>query len=99
QAAAALEKELTQIIRGEVRFERGSRALYATDASNYRQIPIGMVVPRDDADVIAAVAACRKYGAPVLARGAGTSLAGQCCNVAVVVDFTRSEERRVGKEC
>ena len=89
QAAAVLEKELTQIIKGEVRFDRGSRALYATDGSNYRQIPIGMVVPRDDADVIAAVAACRKYGAPVLARGAGTSLAGQCCNVAVVLDFTK----------
>src|SRR5437016_5189544 len=89
QAAAVLEKELTQIIKGEVRFDRGSRALYATDGSNYRQIRIGMVVPRDDADVIAAVAACRKYGAPVLARGAGTSLAGQCCNVAVVLDFTK----------
>src|SRR6266853_4480931 len=89
EAAAQLEKKLTQVIKGEVRFDRGSRALYATDGSNYRQIPIGMVVPRDDADVIAAVAACRKYGAPVLARGAGTSLAGQCCNVAVVLDFTK----------
>ncbi len=72
-----------------MRFDRGSRALYATDGSNYRQIPIGLVVPRDDEDVIAAVAACRKYGAPVLPRGAGTSLAGQCCNVAVVLDFTK----------
>src|SRR6266853_338909 len=89
EAAAQLEKKLTQVIKGEVRFDRGSRALYATDGSNYRQIPIGLVVPRDDADVIAAVAACRKYGAPVLARGAGTSLAGQCCNVAVVLDFTK----------
>jgi len=87
--AAALERDLKRAIRGEVRFDRGSRALYATDGSNYRQIPIGLVVPRDDADVIAAVAACRKYGAPVLARGAGTSLAGQCCNVAVVLDFTK----------
>src|SRR6266704_1568913 len=93
QAAAGLEKELTQVIKGEVRFDRGSRALYATDGSNYRQIPIGMVMPRDDADVIAAVAACRKYGAPVLARGAGTSLAGQCCNVAVVLDFTKYMNR------
>jgi len=50
-------------------------------------------MPRDDADVIAAVAACRKYGAPVLARGAGTSLAGQCCNVAVVLDFTKYMNR------
>ncbi len=72
-----------------MRFDRGSRALYATDGSNYRQIPIGLVVPRDDADVIAAVGACRKYGAPVLARGAGTSLAGQCCNVAVALDLTK----------
>jgi FAD/FMN-containing dehydrogenase/Fe-S oxidoreductase len=84
-----LEKELKRTIRGEVRFDRGSRALYATDGSNYRQIPIGLVVPRDDEDVIVAVAACRKFGAPVLARGAGTSLAGQCCNVAVVLDFTK----------
>jgi FAD/FMN-containing dehydrogenase/Fe-S oxidoreductase len=84
-----LEQELKRTIKGEVRFDRGSRALYATDGSNYRQIPIGLVVPRDDADAIAAVAACRKYGAPVLPRGAGTSLAGQCCNVAVVLDFTK----------
>jgi len=87
--AAALEQELKRTLKGEVRFDRGSRALYATDGSNYRQIPIGLVVPRDDADVIATVTACRKYGAPVLARGAGTSLAGQCCNVAVILDFTK----------
>src|SRR6202043_1319204 len=77
--AFELENELKATVRGEVRFDRGSRALYATDGSNYRQIPIGLVVPRDDQDVIATVAACRKYGAPVLPRGAGTSLAGQCC--------------------
>ena len=87
--AAELENELKRAVKGEVRFDRGSRALYAADGSNYRQIPIGLVVPRDDEDVIATVAACRKYGAPVLPRGAGTSLAGQCCNVAVVLDFTK----------
>ena len=87
--ASELERELKRTVRGEVRFDRGSRALYATDGSNYRQIPIGLVVPRNDQDVIAAVAACRAYGAPVLPRGAGTSLAGQCCNVAVVLDFTK----------
>ncbi len=87
--AVDLERELKRTLKGKVRFDRGSRALYATDGSNYRQIPIGLVVPRDDEDVAAAVAACRKYGAPVLARGAGTSLAGQCCNVAVVLDFTK----------
>jgi FAD/FMN-containing dehydrogenase/Fe-S oxidoreductase len=91
--ARELENELKRTVRGEVRFDRGSRALYATDGSNYRQIPIGLVVPRDDEDVIAAVAACSKYGAPVLARGAGTSLAGQCCNVAVVLDFTKYMNR------
>ena len=89
-AAAELEAELNRTIEGEVRFDRGSRALYATDGSNYRQIPIGLVVPRDEEDVVAAVAACRKFGAPVLPRGAGTSLAGQCCNVAVVLDFTKN---------
>ena len=64
--AIDLERALKRELRGEVRFDRGSRALYATDASNYRQIPIGLVVPRDDDDVIAAVAQCRRYGAPVL---------------------------------
>src|SRR3989440_10507066 len=91
--ARELEIELKREIRGEVRFDRGSRALYATDASNYRQIPIGLVVPRDVDDVIAAVGVCKKYGAPILARGAGTSLAGQCCNVAVVFDFTKYMNR------
>jgi FAD/FMN-containing dehydrogenase/Fe-S oxidoreductase len=87
--ASELARELSRTVKGEVRFDRGSRALYATDASNYRQIPIGLVVPRDADDVAAAVAACRKFDAPVLPRGAGTSLAGQCCNVAVVLDFTK----------
>ena len=91
--AAALESELKRTVRGEVRFDRGSRAMYASDASNYRQIPIGLVVPRDAEDVIAAIAACRKFGAPALPRGAGTSLAGQTCNVAVVLDFTKYMNR------
>src|SRR4029453_13614473 len=91
--AADLERELKRVVRGEVRFDRGSRALYATDGSNYRQIPIGLVVPRDADDVIAAVAVCRQYGAPVLPRGAGTSLSGQGCNVAVVLDFTKYMNR------
>jgi FAD/FMN-containing dehydrogenase/Fe-S oxidoreductase len=87
--ARELERELKREVRGEVRFDRGSRAMYATDGSNYRQIPIGLVVPRDADDVVAAVAVCRRYGAPILPRGAGTSLAGQCCNVALVLDFTK----------
>ena len=89
-AVHELEKSVRAAVRGEVRFDKASRALYATDASNYRQVPIGLVLPRDDADVEAAVAACRELGAPVLSRGGGTSLAGQCCNVAVVLDFSRA---------
>jgi len=87
--AEILASELRRAIRGEVRFDDGSRALYATDASNYRQVPIGVVLPRDADDVIATVALARKHGAPILARGGGTSLAGQCCNVAVILDFSK----------
>src|ERR1041385_6794403 len=86
---SALESALCRNLRGEVRFDNGSRAVYATDGSNYRQVPIGIVLPRDNDDVIAAVSLCREFGAPLLCRGAGTSLAGQCCNVAVVLDFSK----------
>jgi len=87
--APTLAAALRRHIRGDVRFDDGSRALYATDGSNYRQVPIGVVLPRDVEDVIAAVSLSRQFGAPILCRGAGTSLAGQCCNVAVVLDFSR----------
>ena len=73
--ANKLETELRRSVRGEVRFDSGSRALYATDGSNYRQIPIGVVVPHDKDDVIAAVAVCYRHRVPVLNRGGGTSLA------------------------
>lgn len=86
--ATELEAQLRRRVRGEVRFDAASRALYATDASNYRQIPIGVVIPLDEADVIAAVEVCRELHAPILSRGGGTSLAGQGCNVAVVLDFS-----------
>jgi FAD/FMN-containing dehydrogenase/Fe-S oxidoreductase len=84
-----LENELRAAISGEVRFDDGYRALYAVDGSNYRQTPIGVVIPRTIEDVIQTVALARKYGAPVLPRGGGTSLAGQSCNVAVIVDFSK----------
>jgi FAD/FMN-containing dehydrogenase/Fe-S oxidoreductase len=87
--AAALERELRAKVKGDVRFDRGSRAAYAADASNYRQFPIGVVIPKDEADIIAAVGACRKFKAPILSRGGGTSLAGQACNVAVILDFSK----------
>ena len=88
-AAAALEQALRQKVRGEVRFDAASRALYATDASNYRHIPIGLVIPLDEEDVIATVAVCREFDAPVLSRGGGTSLAGQGTNAAVILDFSK----------
>jgi len=94
-AARELEAKLRGSVRGEVRFDAPSRALYATDASNYRQTPIGLVIPYDAADVEATLAACRALGAAVLPRGAGTSLAGQCCNVAVVLDFSKTLRRLV----
>ncbi|HKD13361.1 MAG TPA: FAD-binding oxidoreductase, partial [Candidatus Angelobacter sp.] len=81
--------DLRRSISGEVRFDEGSRALYANDGSNYRQVPIGVVIPKTIDDVIQTVALARNYGAPILARGGGTSLAGQCCNVAVVIDFSK----------
>jgi FAD/FMN-containing dehydrogenase/Fe-S oxidoreductase len=87
--AAGLAAELRKRLRGEVRFDDGSRALYATDGSNYRQVPLGVVIPHDNGDIIETVAAARRYGAPILARGGGTSLAGQCCNVAVVMDLSK----------
>ncbi len=85
----SLEHELKHRIRGEVRFDNGSRALYATDGSNYRQVPIGVVIPRDVDDVVTAIGLAREFGAPILSRGGGTSLAGQCCNVAVILDHSK----------
>jgi FAD/FMN-containing dehydrogenase/Fe-S oxidoreductase len=100
-----LQEALRHNVRGDVRFDNASRALYATDGSNYRQVPIGVVLPRDADDVIAAISVCREFGAPLLCRGGGTSLAGQCCNVAVVLDFTKymgnileiDSERRIAR--
>ncbi len=91
--ARALARDLRAAIGGEVGFDVKHRGLYATDASNYRQVPIGVVYPRDAADVEAIVAVCRQHGAPLLGRGGGTSLAGQCCNLAVVLDFSRHMNR------
>ena len=91
--AAALEAELKRSISGEVRFDDGAKAMYAVDGGNYRQVPIGVVIPRSLDDVQATVALARKYGAPLLSRGGGTSLCGQCCNVAVVMDWSKYMNR------
>ncbi len=89
EALPALEAVLREALRGDVEFGAGTRAVYATDSSNYRQIPIGVVFPRDEADVVSTLTICARFDVPVLGRGGGTSLAGQGCNEAVVVDFSR----------
>src|SRR5580658_3583480 len=93
---ATLESHLRATIEGEVRFDVGTRAAYATDASNYRQAPVGVVIPRHEGDVIAALSLARENAMPILARGGGTSLAGQGCNAALVLDFSKYMNRILG---
>ena len=85
----AVAADLRDNVDGEVRFDPGSRATYSTDASNYRQVPIGVVVPRTPEAAADAIDVCRRHGMPVLSRGGGTSLAGQCCNAGVVIDWSK----------
>ncbi|MEU4893630.1 FAD-binding oxidoreductase [Streptomyces sp. NPDC044780] len=87
--ADELEQALRRAVRGDVSFDTASRALMTMDASNYRRVPTGVVAPRDADDVAAALAVCRERGVPVVARGAGTSIAGQATGLGVVLDFTR----------
>jgi FAD/FMN-containing dehydrogenase/Fe-S oxidoreductase len=90
-----IAQRLRTQISGEVRFDRGSRALYATDGSLYRQVPIGVVIPRTTDDVVQTLSICKECDVPVTARGAGTSLAGQTCNIAVVIDFSKYLNRLI----
>lgn len=87
--AGSLERDLRAQVDGEIRFDAGSRAAYSTDASNYRQIPIAVVVPHSIEAAARTVDICRAHDVPLLGRGGGTSLAGQCANAAVVVDFSK----------
>src|SRR4051794_6877209 len=87
--AAALEKALRERVDGEVRFDAGTRGAYSTDASNFRQVPIAVVVPHTIDAAVAAVSVCREQGAPIVSRGGGTSLAGQCTNHAVMIDWAK----------
>ncbi|MEH0547873.1 FAD-linked oxidase C-terminal domain-containing protein [Streptomyces sp. B21-105] len=86
---AQLAASLREAVAGEVRFDAGSRGAYSTDGSNYRQMPVGVVVPRSVEAGARAVRVCARFGAPVLSRGGGTSLAGQSTNTAVVVDWSK----------
>ena len=89
----ALKRRLRDQSGLDVRFDEGTRALYAIDGSNYRQVPIGVVLPRDAGQIERTVVICREFGAPILSRGGGTSLAGQCCNTAVIMDMSRHYNR------
>ncbi|HET7813831.1 MAG TPA: FAD-linked oxidase C-terminal domain-containing protein [Candidatus Baltobacteraceae bacterium] len=86
---AAFERDLRAAVRGEVHFEDAYRAMYSTDASNYRQVPIAVVLPLDEGDMIAAVNVAHDHGAPIVHRGGGTSLAGETCNDAIVIDSSK----------
>jgi FAD/FMN-containing dehydrogenase/Fe-S oxidoreductase len=88
-----LQAALQRAVSGEVRFDQGVRAAYASDASNYRQVPIGVVLPRSVEDIVETLRVCSSQGAPVLARGGATSQNGQAVNVAVVVDCSKYLDR------
>ncbi|HKC27011.1 MAG TPA: FAD-binding and (Fe-S)-binding domain-containing protein, partial [Jatrophihabitans sp.] len=94
-SALGLRGALLQRVDGEVRFDAGTRAAYSTDASNFRQVPIGVVIPRSVDAAAEAVAVCREFDAPVLSRGGGTSLAGQCTNTAVMIDWAKHVNKLV----
>jgi len=100
-----VKRELKSNIIGEVRFDDGARAMYSTDSSNYRMPPIGVVLPKSRHDIIEIIRISKKYGTPILSRGGGTSLAGQCCNSAMVMDMSKyykgtieiNVEKKLGK--
>ena len=91
----SLERDLAAAVDGEVRFDAGTRATYSCDSSNYRQVPLGVVLPHTVAAAEQAVEVCRRHGAPVVSRGGGTSLAGQTTNEGVVIDWTKYCNRLV----
>jgi FAD/FMN-containing dehydrogenase/Fe-S oxidoreductase len=96
----ALWDKLRHSIDGEVRADNATLALYAADASVYRQVPLGVVIPRHEGDVMRTLALARENRLPILARGGGTALAGQACNAAIVLDFSKymNSIRRIDAE-
>src|SRR4051812_7116184 len=84
-----LKRRLEKAVRGEVRFDAGARALYGNDSSNFRQVPLGVVLPRTAEDVVATHRACAEFGAPIVNRGGGTSLSGETVNRAIVIDTSK----------
>src|SRR5262249_30874127 len=101
---AETARELASSVEGQVRFDLHNRMLYATDASLYQVRPLGVVIPASVDDAVRAAEFCAARGLPILPRGGGTSLAGQCTNRAVVIDFSAmcravSEVDVAGRRC
>jgi FAD/FMN-containing dehydrogenase/Fe-S oxidoreductase len=87
--AGHLKRVLEKTVRGEVRFDAGTRAIYANDSSNFRQVPLGVVLPRTVEDIVNTHEACSAFGAPIVNRGGGTSLSGETVNRAIVIDTSK----------
>jgi FAD/FMN-containing dehydrogenase/Fe-S oxidoreductase len=88
QDTTSLFRRLASTIEGEFRADLHNRMLYATDASLYQVPPLAVVIPASVEDAVRALDFCREHHLPILPRGGGTSLAGQCTNRAVVIDFS-----------
>lgn len=88
-----LHRDLTSSVEGRCDFTDAGIALYTSDASNYRQIPLGVVFPATIDDVVAATKVCREHQVPVLMRGGGTSQNGQTVNNAVIIDCSQHLNR------
>src|SRR5204863_730174 len=84
-----LADRLRRELQGEVLFDAFSRGRYSTDASHYQIEPLGVVVPRTDDDVRAALTIAREEGVPILPRGGGTSQSGQTVGRALALDFSK----------
>src|SRR5699024_10206196 len=98
QPTTDLEDDLRTQVDGEVNFDAGMRAAYATDASNFRQVPIGVVVPQTVEAAVAAVQVCHEHDVPVLSRREGTSHAGNCTNTAALTCCTKHCNRFVSHD-
>jgi len=90
---AALRETLARTVRGDVRFDKLTRAIYATDASIYQMTPLGVVMPKSADDVVATVRACREHGVSITPRGAGTGLTGAAVGPGMQIDFSRHMNR------
>ena len=89
QAASELATRLRSAVQGEVLFDRASRGRYSTDASIYQVEPVGVLIPKTQEDVRAAIDICRELRVPMLPRGAGSSQCGQTVGAALVIDHSK----------